>query len=95
MDRAAKALARTGFKSLAVWGLEAQGLAPTTLRRPRAQVAGMPSCEYLGRCATMATRLAHTEEADPRIFGRLQLFKELRPQWAALTFAREARSSGN
>ncbi len=63
VDRGARVLARTGFKPQAVWGLEAQGLAPTTLKRLRAQVAGMSGCRYPGGCATTAIRLAYDETA--------------------------------
>ena len=93
-DRAARTLARTGFKPQATWGLEAQGLAPSTLRTLRSQVAGMSGCKYPGGCATTTIRLAYGEEADPHIFGCLQLFKEwfalvkeLEPQRAALNLA--------
>ena len=65
VDRSAKILARTGFKPQAAWGLEAQGLAPTTLRKLRAQVAGMSSCRYPGGCATTAIRLGLPRDGRP------------------------------
>ncbi len=76
VQKEAKSLARTGFKPQATWGLEAQGLAPTVLRRLRAQVAGMSGCKHPGGCATTAIRLSYDEDADPFIHGRLQLLRE-------------------
>ncbi len=48
VQRETKALARTGFKPQATWGPEAQGLAPTTLRRLRTQGRGMSGSQYPG-----------------------------------------------
>ncbi len=76
VDRATKVLAKTGFKPQAVWGLEAQGLAPSTLKRLRAQVAGMSGCKHPGGCSTTAIRLAYDETADPHHYGRTQLLRE-------------------
>ena len=75
-QRNANILARTGYQPQATWGHAAQGLAPTALRRLRAQVAGMSGCKYPGGCASTAIRLTYSEDMDPFIFGRLQLFKE-------------------
>ncbi len=74
VNKDAKALVNTGFRPQAVWGMEAQGLSPTTLRRLRSLVAGMSGAKHPGGCATLAIRMAFTEEADPLIYRRLQLF---------------------
>jgi hypothetical protein len=76
VDRGSRVLAKTGFKPQAVWGLEAQGLAPSTLQRLRALVAGMSGCKQPGGCATTAIRLAYDEQADPYHYGRTQLLTE-------------------
>ncbi len=52
LDRQARILCRTGFRPT-LWGLEAQGLAPSTLKRLRGQVAGMSSCRYPGGCTLL------------------------------------------
>ncbi len=79
-ERKARVLCRTGYKPQAVWGLEAQGLAPTVLRRLRAQVASMSGMKHPGGCSTTCIRLAFGLDADPFVFGRLQIFQE----WIAL-----------
>jgi hypothetical protein len=60
LDRQARILCRIGYRPT-IWGLEGQGLAPTTLRRLRGQVAGMSSCRYPGGCSTTAIRLGFTQ----------------------------------
>ncbi len=71
---------RTGFRPHATWGLEGQGVSPTTLRRLRGQISGMSGYKLPGGCATTAIRLAFGEEGGPYISVRLQLLRE----WVAL-----------
>ncbi len=76
VNRGAKLLARTGFKPAATWVLEAQGLAPSTLLRLRGHIAALSGCEHPGGCATTAIRISSGDDADPLVFGRLQLLSE-------------------
>jgi hypothetical protein len=71
----ARALVNTGYRPQAIWGHEGQGLAPSTLRLLRSQIAGMTGCMRPGGCATTCIRLTFGAEADPRLYGRLQLFE--------------------
>ena len=57
--REARILCRTGFRPT-LWGPEAQGMSPSTLKRLRGQVASMCGSRVPGGCSTTAIRLAFT-----------------------------------
>ena len=82
-DRQVRVLARTGYRPV-IWGLEGQGLAPSTLRKLRAQIAGVSTGRYAGGCATTAIRLGFAEHADPFAGARKQLLKEWVRRWDSL-----------
>ena len=82
-DRQARVLARTGHRPV-IWGLEGQGLAPPTLRKLRAQVAGMSTCRQAGGCATTAIMLGFTEHSGPFVGARKKLLKEWVGLWDSL-----------
>ncbi len=69
----ARALVNTGYRPQAIWGHEGQGLAPTTLRHLRSQIAGMTGCMRPGGCATTCIRLTFGADADPHLYCRRQL----------------------
>ena len=78
--RQARILARTGHRPT-LWGVEGQGLAPTTLRKLRAQVAAMSMCRHPGGCSATAIRLAFSAAADPLVGLRRQLLQEWARPW--------------
>ncbi len=54
----------------------------------------MSGCKYPGGCATTAIRIAYTEDSDPFMYGRLELFRAwlhilvaLQPQRKSLSLA--------
>ncbi len=70
----ARALTNTGYRPQAIWGHEGQGLAPSTLRRLRGQIAGMSGCLRPGGCATTSIRITFGADSDPHLLCRRQLF---------------------
>ncbi len=78
--RQARILSRTGHRPT-LWGVEGQGLAPTTLRKLRAQVAAMSMCRHPGGRSTTAIRLAFSAAADPLVGLRRQLLQEWVRLW--------------
>ena len=89
VDARARILCRTGHRPT-IWGLEGQGLAPSTLRQLRGQVAGMSGCRYAGGCSTTAIRLAFTQVVDPTVAAPKQLLGE----WLGLSDALAPPASG-
>jgi hypothetical protein len=57
VNKDTKSLVNTGFRPQAIWGMEAQGLSPSALRRLRSLVAGMSGAKQSGGCATLAIRM--------------------------------------
>ncbi len=89
--RQARVLARTGHRPT-VWGPAGQGLAPSTLRKLRAQVAGISTCRYQGPCATTAIRLGFTGRADPFVALRGELPQNWVQLWHSSELQEERRA---
>ena len=69
-----KKLIRTGFKPQATWGQAARGMAPTSIKKYRANVATAQPQWRPGACTTMMLELAQHPVEDPAIELRAALF---------------------
>ena len=70
----AKKLIRTGYKPQATWGQAARGLAPTSIKKYRANVATAQPQWRPGACTTMMLELAQHPVEDPAIELRAAFF---------------------
>ena len=67
--RSARKLSTTGAVPQAVWGLGAVGLAPSTVKRLRTELAISTGISAAGRCPVTAVAVAFGEEADPEVIA--------------------------